>query len=86
MTSEIANLRNLGPASAEMLEHAGILSTRQLQQLGAVHAFLAVKQSGQRPSLNLLWALEGALKDCHWNAISPVDKRRLRLDLERLSS
>lgn len=55
--------RNLGPRSREMLAKAGIVSEAQLRTLGAVAAYVAVKRAGGKPSLNLLWALEGALTD-----------------------
>jgi len=61
ITAAFSKLRNLGPASFAMLEAAGVKSEGQLRTMGAVAAFVAVKNAGQEPSLNLLWALKGAL-------------------------
>lgn len=56
----ISDLSNLGLKSQEMLAHAGVTSVERLRGLGSVAAFTLVRQSDARPSLNLLWALEGA--------------------------
>ncbi|PIQ36436.1 MAG: transcriptional regulator [Lysobacterales bacterium CG17_big_fil_post_rev_8_21_14_2_50_64_11] len=67
-------VRNIGPKSAAWLRQVGIHSLAQLTEMGAVAAFIAIKRAGFRPSLNLLYALEGALLDCHWQEI-PGDRR-----------
>src|SRR3546814_6943818 len=38
---------------------------------------MRVKRAGFKPSLNLLYALEGALQDCHWQEMP--DERRVEL-------
>ena len=78
----ISDLPNLGVKSAEMLARAGITSRSDLEQLGAVRAYLAVKQSGAKPSLNLLWAIAGALSDTHWSRLSETQKQRLKKELD----
>ena len=75
-------MRNLGPASARMLVEAGISSEAQLRALGAVAAYEAVQRTGCRPSLNLLWALEGALTDRDWKAVSRDERTALLLRLD----
>jgi len=80
----INTLPNLGPASGRMLAHAGITGIDDLRRIGAVEAFLRVEEVGQRPSLNLLYALEGALRACHWTRISRTERTRLLTELEAL--
>lgn len=75
---------NLGPASWRMLRAAGITDAANLRALGAVAAYLQVKRSGQGASLNLLWALEGALSGRHWQQVARDDRLRLLLALEDL--
>ena len=70
----IGDLLNLGEKSERMLVAAGIKTVTQLQQLGAVQAYLQVRDSGQPVSLNLLYALEGALTSTHWNRL-PAEVR-----------
>ncbi|MEM9302282.1 MAG: TfoX/Sxy family DNA transformation protein [Pseudomonadota bacterium] len=79
----MAALRGLGARSAAMLVAVGITSEAELRQLGSVAAFLRVAANGQgTPSLNLLFALEGALTDRDWREIARQDGARLRLALE----
>jgi DNA transformation protein and related proteins len=59
-------IRNVGPKSAAWLRQVGVRTQDDLVRLGAVEAFMKVKRAGFKPSLNLLYALEGALADCHW--------------------
>mgnify|MGYP003704759439 CR=1 FL=1 len=66
----VSDLPNLGPKSQEMLAHAGISSIAQLRACGAVAACVAVKRSGGNASLNLLWALEGAITGMHWRDVA----------------
>lgn len=75
-------LRNLGPRSERMLRAAAITSERQLRILGAVRAYVKVKASGAKPSLNLLWALEGALTNRPWQAVAKTERLRLLIELE----
>ncbi|MFN3616403.1 MAG: TfoX/Sxy family DNA transformation protein [Aquabacterium sp.] len=80
----LAQLRNLGPASAAMLWEAGIRTPSQLRQLGAVRAFDRVRQRDPKASLNLLWAIEGALSDRPWQQVADEDRASLLMALEDL--
>jgi len=75
-------LPGLGPKSLAMLAAAGIPDRAKLQRLGAVAAYLEVKHAGQPASLNLLWALEGALTGQHWQAVARGERTRLLLALD----
>ncbi|GAB2503598.1 TfoX/Sxy family protein [Arenimonas alkanexedens] len=72
-------LRNIGPKSAAWLKQTGIRTHEDLIAVGALAAFVRVKRAGFKPSLNLLYALEGAILDCHWQEIP--DERRSELVL-----
>ncbi len=72
-------LRNIGPKSAAWLRQTGIRSQEDLESAGALAAFVRVKRAGFKPSLNLLYALEGAILGCHWQEIP--DERRSELVL-----
>lgn len=75
-------LRNFGPASLRMLQAAGIESEARLREMGAVPAYLAVRQVAANASLNLLWALEGALTGADWRVIAREERTRLLLELD----
>jgi DNA transformation protein and related proteins len=67
-------LRNIGPKSAAWLRQVGLRTREDLEAAGPVDAFMRVKRAGFKPSLNMLYALEGALQDCHWQDV-PAERR-----------
>lgn len=81
-----AGMRNIGPKSAAWLRQVGLRSAGDLEAVGAVQAFLKVKRAGFKPSLNLLYALEGALVDCHWHDVPEDRRRQLQAELEAASA
>lgn len=74
-----AKLRNIGPKSAAWLRQVGLRTHQDIAAIGTVEAFMRVKRAGFKPTLNLLYAIEGALLDCHWQEIP--DERRQELIL-----
>lgn len=78
-----STLPNLGPKSDAMLAAIGILTYTDLQAVGAINAFITLKQVGQPVTLNLLWALEGALCNRHWRDIAKHERLRLLTELEQ---
>jgi predicted flap endonuclease-1-like 5' DNA nuclease len=75
--TDLAALPNLGPRSAAMLAAAGITTLAQLRRLGAVAAFVRARRHDTAVSLNLLYALAGALDGMHWRQV----QRERRLEL-----
>lgn len=74
MAENTVKLRNVGPKSAAWLRQVGLRTREDLEAAGAVDAFMRVKRAGFKPSMNLLYALEGALADCHWQEV-PLSRR-----------
>ena len=70
-------LRNIGPKSAAWLRQVGLRTHEDIATAGAVDAFMRVKRAGFKPSLNMLYALEGALQDCHWQEIPEARRAEL---------
>ncbi|HST44452.1 MAG TPA: TfoX/Sxy family protein [Luteimonas sp.] len=77
MSNVPLKMRNIGPKSAAWLRQVGLRTPEALAEAGALGAFMRVRRAGFKPSLNLLYALEGALLDCHWQEVP--DARRLEL-------
>lgn len=65
-----------------MLVSAGICSEKQLRDMGAVAAYVSVKAAGCKPSLNLLWAIEGALTNRDWKEVSRDERTSLLIQLD----
>ncbi|HBK57505.1 MAG TPA: transcriptional regulator [Xanthomonadales bacterium] len=70
-------LHNIGPKSAAWLRQVGIHDQATLAELGPVEAYVRIRRAGFRPSLNLLYALEGALCNQHWQEITPERRSEL---------
>jgi predicted flap endonuclease-1-like 5' DNA nuclease len=81
-TDAIAALPNLGAVSARRLAEAGITSIATLRRLGAVEAWRRVRAHWPGASLNLLWALEGALTGRGWQEVARTERTRLLLALD----
>ena len=70
-------IRNVGPKGAAWLRQVGVRTQDDLVKLGPVDAFMKVKRAGFRPSLNLLYALAGAIENRHWAELPDEQKRAL---------
>lgn len=84
MNDELQQMKNLGKTSAQWLHAVGIHSANDLRRLGAVDAYRAVRARGFRASKVLLYAIEGALLDVHWNDLPPGLKDQLTGQLDEL--
>ena len=68
---------SVGPKSVAWLRQVGVRTHEDLVQVGAVAAFVKCKRAGFRPSLNMLYALEGALLGCHWQKVPEARRAEL---------
>ena len=82
--SSDAGPMNLGPKSIQRLQAAGICTIAQLRDLGAPAAYVRVKRTGAPVSLNLLWAMEGALSGMTWQEVARRHRTSLLLAVEQL--
>ncbi|MEJ7928565.1 TfoX/Sxy family protein [Ramlibacter sp. AN1015] len=78
----LRQLPNLGAASARMLACAGLRTAGDLRRVGAVAAYVATRHVGAKVSLNLLWALEGALTARPWREVARLHRTSLLLALD----
>jgi hypothetical protein len=81
----LAAALNLGPKSAAWLLAAGIRDLGAVRRLGAVRAFLKVRARQPRASLNLLWALAGALEGCRFDRLPAGLRSALLMELDARS-
>jgi DNA transformation protein and related proteins len=80
----VGRLPNLGPKSRQWLKAAGIHTLGELQALGSVRAYARIKARQPDTSLNLLWALEGALCGLPWQTVAREHRATLLLALDSL--
>ncbi len=74
---ELLNLKNLGMASVNILRAVGINSREDLASVGAVEIYCRIKNRGIQVSKVMLYALQGALMDVHWNDLTAKQKAQL---------
>jgi DNA transformation protein and related proteins len=82
--SELLSLKNLGMASVNILRAVGINNYQDLSDIGAVEAYCRIKARGIHVSKVMLYALQGALLDMHWNDLPPALKTQLVEEAEAL--
>ncbi len=79
---QIADLNSLGSKSQAWLNQIGIYNRQQIAEIGPIQVYrLLQKTPGANPSLNMLYALVGALEDRHWQEVAKTDKTRLLTEL-----
>ncbi len=83
----LRDLRNLGPRAETLLGEIGIHSVEALRERGALEAYLELRRRGLMKSLNMLWALVGALdpwpEGTDWRDVSRSEARLpLMLEVE----
>jgi len=83
-TSEIENLRNLGPKSAAWLADIGITTRAQLARTGAIEACRRLRKAGHPVNTVMAYAIEGALMDCDWRALPFEFRKNLRVECLKL--
>ncbi|MBB5212236.1 TfoX/Sxy family protein [Microbulbifer hydrolyticus] len=84
--SELLQLKNLGLASVNILHSIGIRTLEDLNRVGPVEAFASIRRRGINVSRVLLYALQGAILDVHWNDLDPDLKASLVSEAEQLIS
>lgn len=77
MQDELLQMKNLGKTSVQWLHAIGVHDPEQLANRGAVSVYKAVKARGFRANRVLLYALQGALLNVHWNELEPGLKSQL---------
>lgn len=81
-TQALSGCINLGPKSAALLARIGITSLDQVRDAGAVAVYRQARAVEPRVTLNLLWALEGAVSDLPWQVVAREHRTSLLLALE----
>lgn len=76
-------LLNLGPVSSGWLRELGVRSLEDVRRLGSVEICRLLAARGYGVSLNLAYALEGALLGVHWSKVPGEVKAELKRALAK---
>lgn len=80
--SNLSQLKNLGVASINILHAVGINNYEDLKATGPVETYLRIKRRNIHVSKVMLYALQGALMNVHWNKLDPDLKQQLLTEAE----
>lgn len=83
--TQLSDLHSFGPASQHWLNTIGIYTLSDLEKIGAVEAYRQLKQLGFPVSLNLVYAIEGAILNTPWNHLPPDIRQRLKKQVQQLN-
>jgi DNA transformation protein and related proteins len=78
----LSELRGLGPASVAMLVSVGISSAAQLRKADLYQLYARIKAQHPHTSINLLYAMMGAVDDVDWRDVAKERRTEVLMRLE----
>ena len=75
---ELSSLPNIGEVLAEKLRGIGVKGRDDLAAMGSIEAVLKIGDTDISACYNMLYALEGAIRDVRWHALPEEERRRLK--------
>lgn len=79
----IESMRNMTPRSSQQLASVGINTIEKFRTMGSVAAYVKLMRGCTNIGPNMLWALEGALINAHWEQVAREHGPRLLAALEQ---
>ncbi len=83
--SDLSELKNIGKSSAKMLNEIGVFTRNDISRYGPVKIFHILKINGYPVSMLMVYALQGAIMNLHWNSLPEKLKKELREEVENTS-
>ncbi len=80
----LSEISGIGPASLRLLVNAGIVTVAQMRTQDPFELYARLKAADGRTSINLLYALIGAVESRDWKAVAREDKTRVLMRLDDL--
>jgi DNA transformation protein len=77
--SELSDLKNFGPTSQQWLNAIGVYTKSDLVRLGSIHAYRLMKDRGFNVTMNMVYAMEGAILGMRWDELPEKLKAELRV-------
>jgi DNA transformation protein and related proteins len=81
-SAALSELRGLGPASVQMLVAAGVTTATQLRKANLYKLYAKIKSAHPRTSINLLYALLGAVDNQDWRTVAKDRRTEVLMRLE----
>ncbi len=77
-STSLSDLPNIGPRSQEWLNAIGIYALADLENVGPVEVCRQLRELDFPVTLNLVYAVQGAIIDCPWNHLPPDNRDNLK--------
>jgi DNA transformation protein and related proteins len=82
MSKKPPAIKNMGPKSTEWLKEIGIFTVEDVEREGVMEVYLRLKAGRPGISRVMLYALQGAVLNLHWNALPDELKEELLQQLD----
>jgi DNA transformation protein and related proteins len=80
----LSEMPGIGPATLRTLVSAGIVTAAELRARDPFELYAQLKATDARASINLLYALIGAVENRDWKTVAHEDKTRILMRLDDL--
>lgn len=78
MTTYNKKIKNIGLQSKKMLASIGVNTLEDIQKVGVINIIKMLRLRGFAVTLNLAYALEGAIRNVHWLELPETIKNELK--------
>lgn len=78
-TTPVEDLKNIGYKTAEWLREIDIQTLDDLEKAGIPQVYAQLKEKGHPVSVNLAYALQGAILNIHWAGVPSELREELRV-------
>lgn len=86
LPTQLKELPNLKYSTEKLLNLAGVNSIDKLKEIGSIGAVEAIKlNTRHKPTIELIWSLEGAIRGVHRSQLPSTLKSALLLEAQKLS-
>lgn len=82
----LSELPNIGKVLEQRLDAVGVRTPADLSELGSLGVLQRLEAVNDPACLNMLYALEGALRGMRWHDLPRETKDQLKADLKRLQA
>ena len=84
--NDLSSVPNLGPKSNEWLNAIGIRTFSDMESVGAVEIYRQLRELGYPASLNLVYAIHGAIINYPWDHLPPDIRDDLRTQVDQIKN
>lgn len=78
-TTPVEDLKNIGYKTAQWLRGIDIKTLDDLEREGIPNVYERLKEEGHPVSVNLAYALQGAILNIHWSGVPSELREELRI-------